>query len=552
MQATAGRARRPRRRARAHLADPRAATWSAASGCAATASSARSSSAATGRSSRLAELGAAFTTGGPVMRRASARRPGARSPRRPRVGVVKFASCDGCQLTILDLEDELLAHHRAVRHRRVRRGDVAPLVRPVRRALRRGLHLHARAGSRRSLRLRAVTKTLVTIGACATAGGIQALRNCVRARGRSAPRSIPRPRSSTRSPIASPDRRLRRRSTPSCAAARSTRVSCVELLTAARHRPSPAAAGRGGLPGVQAARHRRASWSPAAIACLGPVTQTGCGALCPAFGRGCYGCFGPREDANVTALAGRRRRAGPRATADVGRACSPDSPARRARSARSSTPAAARPARRPPGRRDPPEHASEDPPMSDDRPESPTPERRRSRFQVAEPDPGRGRRLAPPASSGTARSSRRGSRSSRRRATSSARRRPDARRGPRHRRAHLRHLPGRLPDERGPRLRGRCSASRSSPAVARPAPAALLRRVDREPRAARLPAPRPRLPRLPERRSSSPATTASLVEDGAAAQADRQPPGRARRRPADPPGQRARRRLLPRADPVAR
>src|SRR4029079_9296595 len=43
--------------------------------------------------------------GGPLMS-PSARRT---APRRPRVGVVKFASCDGCQLTVLDLEDDLLA-----------------------------------------------------------------------------------------------------------------------------------------------------------------------------------------------------------------------------------------------------------------------------------------------------------------------------------------------------------------------------------------------------------------------------------------------------------
>ena len=36
--------------------------------------------------------------------------------------------------------------------------------------------------------------------------------------------------------------------------------------------------------------------------CLGPVTQTGCGALCPAVGRGCYGCFGPHESPNCPAL----------------------------------------------------------------------------------------------------------------------------------------------------------------------------------------------------------------------------------------------------------
>jgi sulfhydrogenase subunit delta len=39
------------------------------------------------------------------------------------------------------------------------------------------------------------------------------------------------------------------------------------------------------------------------IPCLGPVTRTGCGALCPAYGRGCYGCFGPRESANTASLA---------------------------------------------------------------------------------------------------------------------------------------------------------------------------------------------------------------------------------------------------------
>jgi coenzyme F420-reducing hydrogenase gamma subunit len=39
------------------------------------------------------------------------------------------------------------------------------------------------------------------------------------------------------------------------------------------------------------------------IPCLGPVTQAGCGAICPAYDRGCYGCFGPAESANVEALA---------------------------------------------------------------------------------------------------------------------------------------------------------------------------------------------------------------------------------------------------------
>jgi len=95
---------------------------------------------------------------------------------RPRVGVVKFASCDGCQLTILDLEDHLLAL--------TDRFDFTEFAEATSKRSSGPFDILFVEGSISTpeqaveiVRLRAATRTLVTIGACATAGGIQALRN---------------------------------------------------------------------------------------------------------------------------------------------------------------------------------------------------------------------------------------------------------------------------------------------------------------------------------------------------------------------------------------
>ena len=101
---------------------------------------------------------------------------------RPRMAVWKFASCDGCQLSLLDCEDDLLAVAGAL--------DIAYFAEASRRMLRGPYDLSLVEGSittpadaKRILRVRRLSRHLVTIGACATAGGIQALRNCsIRAR----------------------------------------------------------------------------------------------------------------------------------------------------------------------------------------------------------------------------------------------------------------------------------------------------------------------------------------------------------------------------------
>ncbi len=227
------------------------------------------------------------------------RNPRAATPIRPRIGVVKFASCDGCQLTLLDLEDELLAIAARV--------DVVEFAEATSRRSSGPFDVLFVEGSistpeqvEEIVRLRAVSHHLVTIGACATAGGIQAIRNWfdhdeVRAAVYPEPRFIES--LAQAHPVAdfvAVDGELR-----GCPISPGQlREFLVALVTGRRAQlPDEAVClecKRRGVVCVAVAN---------GIACLGPVTRTGCGAICPAYGRGCYGCFGPRESANTESLA---------------------------------------------------------------------------------------------------------------------------------------------------------------------------------------------------------------------------------------------------------
>ena len=218
---------------------------------------------------------------------------------RPSVGVIKLASCDGCQLTILDLEDELLAL--------AERFEFVEFAEATSRRSSGPFDVLFVEGSISTpeqateiVRLRAASRTLVVIGACATAGGIQALRTAAEHEAfRHAVYPAPAFVESLAEakPISSyvtVDHELR-----GCPIDGHQLIELLTALTTGRRPQLPDQAvclecKRRGLACVVVAKGEP---------CLGPVTQTGCGAICPGMGRGCYGCFGPREGANVDGLA---------------------------------------------------------------------------------------------------------------------------------------------------------------------------------------------------------------------------------------------------------
>ncbi len=229
---------------------------------------------------------------------------------RPRLAVFKFASCDGCQLSLLDCEDELLAVADAVEIAEFREASSAVLQGPYDLSLVEG-SITTPHDLERVQEIRAESRFLVTIGACATAGGIQALRNfgnvaefarVVYAR----PEYIATLATST--PISAHvavDFELR-----GCPINKGQLLEVISAYLGGRAPNVPTES-------VCAECKRRgtvcvvvAEGTP----CLGPVTQAGCGAICPAYRRGCYGCYGPQDTPNAPSLVRRVRSLGLRST----------------------------------------------------------------------------------------------------------------------------------------------------------------------------------------------------------------------------------------------
>jgi coenzyme F420-reducing hydrogenase gamma subunit len=230
----------------------------------------------------------------------SVQNAGGRPAGQPSLAVWKFASCDGCQLTLLDCEDELLALASEVRIAHFLEASSAVLPGPYDLSLVEGSICTA-ADAERIRGVREQSKALVTIGACATSGGIQALRNFgdvaeFRVAVYASPQYIDALATSTAISAHVPvDFELR-----GCPIDKRQLIEVITAFLAGRKPDVPdtsvcAECKRRGLTCVMVA-----SGTP----CLGPVTHAGCGALCPAVGRGCYGCFGPMTGANLPALIG--------------------------------------------------------------------------------------------------------------------------------------------------------------------------------------------------------------------------------------------------------
>jgi sulfhydrogenase subunit delta len=223
------------------------------------------------------------------------------SPPRPRLAVWKFASCDGCQLTLLNCEDELLDLADEVEVAYFLEASRAVVDGPYDLSLVEGSVTTA-ADAERIQEVRASSRRLVTIGACATAGGVQALRNfadveefrrLVYAR----PEYVATLGTST--PISAHvpvDLELR-----GCPI---DKGQLLEVVAAFLHRRRPRISAESVC--VECKRRGNVCVTVAhGTPCLGPVTHAGCGALCPSYDRGCYGCFGPADTTNAPSLTGR-------------------------------------------------------------------------------------------------------------------------------------------------------------------------------------------------------------------------------------------------------
>ncbi len=218
--------------------------------------------------------------------------------KKPKLAVFKFASCDGCQLSLLNAEEDLVSIGEAVEISHFLEASSHVEVGPYDLTLVEG-SITTPGDRERIQEVRKQSRVLVTIGACATAGGIQALRNWgdheeFQQAVYPHPEFLDTLATSTAiSDHVQVDFELR-----GCPV---NKKQLVELITDILHQRKPR------FPRHAVCLECKQSGTVCVavtrgIPCLGPITQAGCGGLCPGYDRGCYGCFGPTAQANVSGL----------------------------------------------------------------------------------------------------------------------------------------------------------------------------------------------------------------------------------------------------------
>ena len=229
-----------------------------------------------------------------------------KTKQKPKLAVWKFASCDGCQLSLLDCEDELLAVAGEVEIANFPEASRAFVKGPYDLSLVEG-SITTPHDAERIHQIRRSSKALVTIGACATAGGIQSLRNFRDVKEFIAvvyanPEYISTLGKST--PISDHvhvDFELR-----GCPVNKQQLLDVLASFLSGRKPNTPPHSvcmdcKRRGNVCIMVTR---------GTPCLGAITHAGCGAICPTYDRGCYGCFGPKETANAMSLGATLQRLG--------------------------------------------------------------------------------------------------------------------------------------------------------------------------------------------------------------------------------------------------
>ncbi len=216
---------------------------------------------------------------------------------KPKLSVWKFASCDGCQLSLLDCEDELLAIAGEL--------EIAYFVEASRAMVKGPYDLTLVDGSITTphdaeviKQVRRASKFLVAIGTCANSGGIQALRNFKDVKDfidavYAHPEYIEALKEST--PIAAHvkvDYGLN-----GCPI---NKHQLLQVISAFLQGRPPAI--RSHSVCLDCKVRGNICVMVTGTPCLGPVTHAGCGALCPTYQRGCYGCYGPKETPNTASL----------------------------------------------------------------------------------------------------------------------------------------------------------------------------------------------------------------------------------------------------------